>query len=50
MGATLEIQTKVLPGNKIEVEAPDLRVGDQVKVTIERAETPAAPAGPSWRC
>jgi hypothetical protein len=42
MTNTLKIQTEVLPGNKIEVDAPELSVGDRVDVTVVRTQ-PGAP-------
>jgi hypothetical protein len=32
--SVLRIQTRVLPGKKIEVSTPDLSVGDEVEVSI----------------
>jgi hypothetical protein len=46
MGSTLHIQTKVLPGGKIEVEAPELEVGDYVDVFVvppTRTDIPRLP-------
>jgi hypothetical protein len=40
---TLRIQTKVLPGHKIEIDAPDLPVGEPVEVTVTAADAPAEP-------
>lgn len=34
MGAALQIQTRVLPGGKIEVEAPGLEVGECVEAFV----------------
>lgn len=42
MQPALHITTKVLPGNKIEVEIPEAQVGDSVDVFVvlpEKAET-----------
>jgi len=40
MTDTLQIQTEVLPGGKIEVEAPELREGERVTVTVSRTNAP----------
>jgi hypothetical protein len=34
MGSVLHMQAEVLPGNKIELDAPTLRVGEIVEVTV----------------
>ena len=42
MQATLRIETTVLPGNRVEVFAPQLPEGAKVEVTVVLAE-PSAP-------
>ncbi len=42
MQSALRITTKVLPGNKIEIQFPEARIGDNVDVLVilpEKAET-----------
>ena len=39
MESALHIQTKVLPGNKIEIQSQDLAVGDEVDVFIVTSKT-----------
>ncbi len=34
MRPTLRVKTKILPGNKIEIVAPDFLVGDDVEVFV----------------
>lgn len=34
MSTTLHLTTRVLPGNRIEITAPELREGDAVEVTL----------------
>jgi hypothetical protein len=47
MNMPLRVVTKVLPGNRVEIEVPsDLNVGAQVEVTVQEL-APAAPAKPS---
>jgi hypothetical protein len=36
MEAVIHIQTRVLPGHKVEVVAPELAVGDMVEVTVAK--------------
>jgi hypothetical protein len=43
MQAALHIKTKVLPGNKIEVTAPELKEGDAIDVFLVLPEPPASP-------
>jgi hypothetical protein len=42
MQSSLHITTKVLPGNKIEIEIPEAQIGDSVDVFVvllEKVET-----------
>jgi hypothetical protein len=39
MGTPIEIETHVLPGHRVEVQAPGLEVGRRVRVTL--ADTPS---------
>jgi hypothetical protein len=43
MGSALHIETEVLPGNRIEVSAPELSVGERVEVFIVSPMRDAAP-------
>lgn len=64
MSEKIELQTRVLPGNRVEVSSPELREGDLVSVIVvlpQQSEPPesaiefldALPAGPrafkSWQ-
>jgi hypothetical protein len=40
MGSALRVNTNVLPGHKIEVDASELTVGDHVEVTVVPANEP----------
>jgi hypothetical protein len=40
MQAALRITTKVLPGNKIEIEIPEAEIGDSVDVFVILPEKP----------
>ena len=43
MRSALRIKTKILPGNRIEISAPELPVGDAVEVIVLLPEQSAAP-------
>ncbi|WP_298915504.1 hypothetical protein [uncultured Nostoc sp.] len=45
MLAALRITTKVLPGNKIEIELPEAEIGDSVDVFVILPEKPASKRG-----
>lgn len=40
MTLPLHITTRVLPGNRIEVSSPELKVGDAVEVVVQSAARP----------
>ena len=42
MQTTLHIQTTVLPGNRVEISAPELPEGAQVEVTVVVPSQPAS--------
>ena len=45
MKSTLYVTTKVLPGNKIEVQVPELAVGETVEIVILIPDVTIANAG-----
>ena len=46
MNMALQVETKVLPGNRIEVQAPELREGQEATVFIVLRDYPAGPKRP----
>ncbi|MCL1463288.1 hypothetical protein [Argonema galeatum] len=45
MQPSLHIKTKILPGNKIEIEIPEAAIGDAVDVFVILPEKPASKRG-----